>query len=400
MPKAPTFRKGREKPDEAVLEAAPSAQVSGENREGIRIQKLRLGSDRPTPNNAGGPGRYRQSRARLPEQLDLYEEPSSAADGHPQQARPSRRTSALVISCPLCRSKMRVVTIALNVECPSCQAIVDVLEVAPASLLGVKPPLSRLPSSTPAPVETRLHAAVPSLPAALASCFVGTVPTTEEASTAKTPTRRRHGAPPVWITLGVAVLLGVMGVTYWPIYPKKGQIVPEIATPLETLPTAASPVLAMVPQEAPSRLVIGLPELGNKPPRDEPATPPVAAPPVATPVAETPAPVPEAGVPQAFVPANIRAAPADDVFVVRFDSKLPALTPSGLRALDAPLRAVSKGRKIRIKIGGCATHGGIPAGQDCAALTRSLKSILAHRGVDHPAGLIASVDPPMIMFPW
>ena len=149
MPKAPTFKKAIGKPDEAVLEMAGSEQVSGENIERAgRVRKLHLSSVRAKPNNAAGPGHYRQGRARCPEQLDLYEEPSGAG-GHPQPARPSRRKSAVVLRCPLCRSEMRVVAIALTVECPSCHAVVDVLEVAPVSLTSVNPP-SRSPSSASA----------------------------------------------------------------------------------------------------------------------------------------------------------------------------------------------------------------------------------------------------------
>ena len=121
---------------------------------------------------------------------------------------------------------------------------------------------------------------------------------------------------------------------------------------------------------------------------------------MATPATEAPALILEAAIPQAFVPANIVVGPADNVFVVRFDSELPGLTPSGLRTLDGALRAANKGRKVHIEIAGCAAHDGIPTGRDCAALTRSLKSILAQRGVDHPADLITSPYPPPIMFPW
>ena len=377
---------------------AGSEQVSGENIERAgRVRKLHLSSVRAKPNNAAGPGHYRQGRARCPEQLDLYEEPSGAG-GHPQPARPSRRKSAVVLRCPLCRSEMRVVAIALTVECPSCHAVVDVLEVAPVSLTSVNPS-SRSPSSASAQIEPRLVTAKSLLRKTLPSFFPESVPITE-ASTAQTPAARRHSAPTVRIILGVAVLLGVVGIGCWQIYPKQGQMTPEIGAPLETPPIVASPVFPMVSQEPPTRLVVGLPQLGNKPPPDEPATPPVAEPQVATPATEAPALILEAAIPQAFVPANIVVGPADNVFVVRFDSKLPGLTPSGLRTLDGALRAANKGRKVHIEIAGCAAHDGIPTGRDCAALTRSLKSILAHRGVDHPADLIISQYPPPIMFPW
>jgi hypothetical protein len=155
--------------------------------------------------------------------------------------------------------------------------------------------------------------------------------------------------PIVLVTLGVMVLLGVVvGADYWRNNPKQG-----------------------------------------------PATA-VAAPPVAALDAEAAGSVRVAPVRQALTAAKPVAAPPNDVFVVRFDSKLPGLTPSGLRALNAALRAADKGRKIWIEIDGCADHDNIPTDIDCAALARGLKRILAGRGVDHPADLIANPYPPRI----
>jgi hypothetical protein len=395
VPEASILKKATENPDEAVLEVARPEQEGAR-----RVQKLGLNSDRTSPNKATDPGHYRRGRARLPEQLDLYEEPSSVAGGHPRRVRPSRRKSTVGIRCPLCGSEIRVMAIALTM-CPGCHAIVDALEVAPISRIGVDPPPSRSSSSVPAQIEPQSQGGEPIFPEALPSFFVRPVLTTGETSTAPTPTSRRHVVPLVWITLGVMVLLGaVVGVGYWRIYPKQGQVAPEIATPLKTAPTVATPVPEMVPPQPMPQLVIGLPQLVIKQPADEPTILPVADPPAATPAAEAPASVPEALVPQAFTTANAVAASADNVFVVRFDSKLPGLTPSGLRALNAALRAVNEGRNVRIEIAGCEAHYSMPTGIDCAALTRGLKSILVHRGVDRPADRIASPYPPTIVFPW
>jgi hypothetical protein len=204
----------------------------------------------------------------------------------------------------------------------------------------------------------------------------------------------------MWVALGVSVLVGaVAGVGYWRINPKQGQVAPEVATSLKTPPNSALPVPAMVPPRPPPPLVVGLRQLEDKRPPDEPTTLPVAAPPVAASAAEAPASFAVATVPQALAAAKPAAAPRDDVFVVRFDSKLPGLTPSGLRALDAALRAADQGRKVRIQIDGCEDHDSMPTGIDCEVLTRRLKWILADRGVDHPAHLIASQYPPPISVP-
>jgi hypothetical protein len=104
-----------------------------------------------------------------------------------------------------------------------------------------------------------------------------------------------------------------------------------------------------------------------------------------------PVAVPSAETPQ--VPATEKPAAAqrgDNVFVVRFDSKVPGLTPTGLRALNAALRANDAGRKVQIAIEGCDSSDSAPNGVDCAELVRRLKRILANDGVDHPAKLIVS----------
>lgn len=196
------------------------------------------------------------------------------------------------------------------------------------------------------------------------------------------------------------LLASVGGVGYWRIYPKQPQFAPQIAAPFKAPPTVTSPVTAIVSPRPSPRLVIGMPQLADNHPSDEPATPLVAAPPMTTPAAEAPASVPATAIPQVLAAASPDATPADNIFVVRFDSKLPGLTPSGLRTLNAALRATNKGEKVRIEIDGCAAHYGLPTGIDCPALTRSLMRILAHRGVDHPANLVASADRPTLLFPW
>lgn len=391
MPKDRVLKEAMEQPDEAVRVAHRYEALSGENIEvSRRVQKLRLTSDAPAPDKAAPSGQYRRGRARPSQQLDLYEGP--VADSRPRQVRPPRRERTVGVRCPLCGSEIRVAVVALTMECPGCHAIVDALEVGRGSRIDVAPPPS--PGSVPAPIEARWQAAEPILPEALPSFFVQPAPITAEASTARRS--RRRTAPMVSVALGAAALLGAAaGAGYWQINSKQREVAPEVATSLEARPTVALLVPAAGPPQPQPQFVIGLPQRSDKPP-DEPTTMPVAAPAVAAPASEAAASVPMAPGPQALATARPVAAPADNVFVVRFDSKLPGLTPSGLRALDAALRAADKGHKVRIEIAGCEDHGNLPTGIDCAALTRDLKWILADRGVDHPSNLIASLYPPPI----
>ena len=288
MPKAPTFKKAIGKPDEAVLEMAGSEQVSGGEKiqRAGRVRKLHLSSVRAKPNNAAGPGHYRQGRARCPEQLDLYEEPSGAG-GHPQPARPSRRKSAVVLRCPLCRSEMRVVAIALTVECPSCHAVVDVLEVAPVSLTSVNPP-SRSPSSASAQIEPRLVTAESPTsqdPPESLPCIRSDRRSVDGADAGGSETQRPNSAD----CLGSSGAVGCGGIGSGRFTLNRGRWRQRLGRP-PTPPIVASPVFPMVSQEPSTRLVVGLPQLGNKPPPDEPATPPVAESQVATPATEAPAP--------------------------------------------------------------------------------------------------------------
>jgi hypothetical protein len=390
MPRDPVLTKAMEKPDEAVREAHEYEELNGKNtEEPRRLRKPRISSDLPT-NKPAPPGHHRGGRARPPQQLDLYGG-SAVADGRLRQVRPSIRKSTIGVRCPLCGSEILVVAIALTMECPGCHAIVDALEVTRVNRIGVAAPPGRSRSSMPAQRESRWQAAEPILPEALPSFFFRPAQTVTETSTAQTPTSRTYMVRMAWIALGVTVLSGaVAGAAYWRIHPKQREVAPEVAASL-----LAPPVPAMVPPQPPPRLVVGLPQLGNRQ-ADEPAILPVAAPPVAAATAEAPPSVPAGPVPQDLATAKPVAAPADNVFVVRFDSKLPGLTPSGLRALDAALRAVDKGNKVRIEIAGCEDHDSTPKAIDCAALARGLKWILAHRGVNHRADLIDSLRPPTI----
>ena len=75
--------------------------------------------------------------------------------------------------------------------------------------------------------------------------------------------------------------------------------------------------------------------------------------------------------------------------MVRFDKKVPGLTPLSIRRLDNALAALDAGKDIQIGIEGCDNPENLPEGADCAALVRRLKRILVERGVDHPEELIS-----------
>ena len=52
------------------------------------------------------------------------------------------------------------------------------------------------------------------------------------------------------------MLLGVVGIGCWQIYPKQGQMAPEIGAPRESPPIVAAPVFPMVSQEPSTRQLL------------------------------------------------------------------------------------------------------------------------------------------------
>jgi hypothetical protein len=138
------------------------------------------------------------------------------------------------------------------------------------------------------------------------------------------------------------------------------------------MPPAAA---AVPPAQAPAEAAVS-----NEAPAAAPQSPPPAPP-----EPEQTAVAPAAAAPEKSAPA----ARGKNVYVVRFDSKLPGLTPTGVRALNAALRALDEGREVQIAIEGCETRDSVPEGADCAARVRRLKRMLTERGVDYPDELIA-----------
>jgi hypothetical protein len=78
--------------------------------------------------------------------------------------------------------------------------------------------------------------------------------------------------------------------------------------------------------------------------------------------------------------------------VVRFDDRLPALTPQSIRALDEAIAAMRKGERVQFAIEGCAAGAAKQTDSVCARRVSSLMGLLFARGVPNPKGLLAD-DP-------
>jgi hypothetical protein len=80
-------------------------------------------------------------------------------------------------------------------------------------------------------------------------------------------------------------------------------------------------------------------------------------------------------------------------FTIRFDGRLAALTPSGIRALDEAVTAIQAGDKVKIAIEGCGGDADYIDGSACARRAMSLRQLLAQRGVASPRRfLVADVQ--------
>jgi hypothetical protein len=75
--------------------------------------------------------------------------------------------------------------------------------------------------------------------------------------------------------------------------------------------------------------------------------------------------------------------------VVRFDDRLPALTPLGRRAVEEVVAAVNKGEDVQLAIVGCEAEDIRLPGSVCYRRLASLIALLADRGVRNPKRLLA-----------
>jgi len=73
--------------------------------------------------------------------------------------------------------------------------------------------------------------------------------------------------------------------------------------------------------------------------------------------------------------------------MVRFDDRLPALTPLGRRAVEEVVAAVNKGEDVQLAIVGCEAEDVRLPGSVCYRRLASLTALLADRGVRNPKRL-------------
>jgi hypothetical protein len=117
------------------------------------------------------------------------------------------------------------------------------------------------------------------------------------------------------------------------------------------------------------------------------AAPAAPSPPPADSTAAAAAPAPSAV-------ANKASAPSPDAaqrIVIRFDDRLPALTPLGQRAFDAALDAARSGQKVEVTIEGCDAAADYTSGSPCARRRLSLIELFGEHGIRDPKRLLANL---------
>jgi hypothetical protein len=152
-------------------------------------------------------------------------------------------------------------------------------------------------------------------------------------------------------------------------------------TPAPTPPTPA-PASALVPPAAaaatPAAPAASAPATAEAPVKSaaEPSEPSFK---VAT------EPAPAGAVPGGVPPAN----DGTTRLAIRFDDRLAALTPTGIRTLDRALDATFNGKKVLLTIEGCDADADFPSESVCTRRVKALIRLLAENGVRNPKTLIA-----------
>lgn len=111
----------------------------------------------------------------------------------------------------------------------------------------------------------------------------------------------------------------------------------------------------------------------------EPKPPPAAT--------EAVTPPPAAAQPAAAAQAGDAPAP----LVIRFDDRVAALTPSGIRAFKAAVKAVHSGKAVQLMIDGCAGSADFSKDSPCARRLATLEHRLAEEGVKDPKSLFGDL---------
>jgi hypothetical protein len=140
--------------------------------------------------------------------------------------------------------------------------------------------------------------------------------------------------------------------------------------------TAATPIAASAMSSAPAQP----PSSGTVP---EPSPSPAEA-------KATPEPAPVAAQ-LAALGASAPVPPNSDRLVIRFDDKIAALTPSGIRAFNEAMTAVKSGKPVQLTIEGCDANADFSSGAPCARRLYSLENRLKDAGVKNPRRLFADL---------
>jgi len=116
----------------------------------------------------------------------------------------------------------------------------------------------------------------------------------------------------------------------------------------------------------------------------------------ATPASDRPAAEPAP--PAATAPSAGTAPLADaaetterDRIVIRFDNRVAALTPSGIRAFDSAVNALRAGKTVQLAIDGCEPGADFSNGSPCARRLATLKQMLADNGIRNAKQLLAEI---------
>ena len=76
--------------------------------------------------------------------------------------------------------------------------------------------------------------------------------------------------------------------------------------------------------------------------------------------------------------------------MIRFDDRVAALTPSGVRAFNQAVAAAKSGKPVRLAIDGCEAGADFSSGAPCARRLYSLKNRLEEAGIKNPERLFGA----------
>jgi hypothetical protein len=118
-------------------------------------------------------------------------------------------------------------------------------------------------------------------------------------------------------------------------------------------------------------------------------TGPAAA--AARPAADPPPPAATAPPVAQAPPANATETAERDRIVIRFDNRVAALAPSGIRAFDGAVNALRAGKTVQLAIEGCEPGADFTNGSPCARRLATLKQMLAENGIRDAKKLLTEI---------